>query len=132
MMLGTELGRYTLGELPGMDGHAEGVILEVTASLIAGIASVEQPPVRVAGGNPFTGPRRGDVTASGVILSTRVSIISGRAQAGHVLTINETDGSPRVLTIWGATDAELADDDFILAVITGDWMLYLAKQKEMA
>jgi hypothetical protein len=49
--------------------------------------------------------------------------------APHTVTIVHADGSESVVTIAGATHTELRDQDFVLAVVTGDWDRWLMKRR---
>jgi hypothetical protein len=130
MLLGTELGRHSLGQLPGgRNGVAVGVTLTIEATLTAGVAVGETLPVRFMGGRTFTRPRN---TVPGVTMTVGTSIISGVAQVGHEITINQADGTTRMVVIYGARDEELRDPDFIIGVIYDDWDLWLIKQRKAA
>jgi hypothetical protein len=47
----------------------------------------------------------------------------------HTVTVVHVAGSKTEVTIVGATHTELRDEDFVLAVVTGDWDRWLAKRK---
>jgi hypothetical protein len=107
-------------------GVAPGSTIVVQTGLTPGLASGQIGTIRVAGGSAFTRSRH---TALGAVLTTATSIIPGVVQIGHEITIVELDGSSHVLTIFGATDEELRDDNFIMGAVTGDWDLYLFNQQ---
>ncbi len=92
-------------------------------------ASGDMGTVRFAGGAPFT---RSRPTALGATIVVGTSIIPGKATVGHEITVNGADGTSHIVTIFGATDKELCDDDFMMAVVTGDWDPWLLKQREAA
>ena len=130
MLLGAGiLGVHVLGELPDNDGLAQGVTLDIAAVLIAGTASVETGTIRFVGGSAFTRSRH---SALGATIVIGTSIIPGLVRIGHEVTVEQSDGTSHVITIFGATDDELADDDFMMGVIFDDWDWWLAKQQGKA
>jgi hypothetical protein len=130
MLLGSDaLGRLSLGQLPGNNAQAVGVTLDIAATLIAGVATGETVPVRFVGGSALT---RSRTSAQGATLTVSTTIMPGKAQVGHEITINEADGTPLIVVIFGATDEELRDDAFIHAVVYDDWDLWLLKRREAA
>ena len=130
MLLGAGiLGVHALGELPKNNGLAQGVTLDITAVLIAGVATGETGTIRFVGGSAFTSQ---PPTAQGATIVVGTSITPGIVKIGHEVTVSQADGSSYVVTIFGATDAELADDDFMRGVILDDWDWWLAKQQGKA
>ncbi|MDP2355489.1 MAG: hypothetical protein Q8M31_05450 [Beijerinckiaceae bacterium] len=130
MLLGAGiLGVQVLGELPENNGLAQGVTLDIAAVLIAGVASAETVPLRMTGGSAFTSKAH---TAQGATIAVGTSIISGTVKIGHEVTVVQSDGTSYVVTIFGATDAELADDEFMRGVVLDDWDWWLIKQREAA
>lgn len=47
----------------------------------------------------------------------------------HTVIMQHADGTTSEIVITGATYAELRDQDFILALVTGDWDDYLMKNR---
>lgn len=130
MLLGAGiLGVHAFGQLPENNGLARGVTLDVAAVLIAGVASVETVPVRMTGGSAFTSRPR---TALGATIVVGTSIIPGVVRIGHEITVEQSDGTSRIVTIFGATDDELRDEAFIHAMVYDDWDWWLLKQREAA
>lgn len=130
MLLGTGIpGVHALGELPENNGLAQGVTLDVAAVLIAGVASAETGTIRFVGGSAFTSKPH---TAQGATIVVGTSIIPGVVRIGHEVTVSQADGTSYIVTIFGTTDAELADDDFMRGVVLDDWDWWLAKQQGKA
>ena len=123
------LGVHVLGQLPENNGLAQGATLDVAAVLIAGVASVETVPVRMVGGSAFTSRPS---AAQGAMIVVGTSIIPGAVRIGHEVTVQQADGSSYIVTIFGATDEELCDDDFMRGVVLDDWDWWLLKQREAA
>lgn len=125
-----ELGTLAFGQLPENDGLAQGVTLDVAAQLIAGVASVETGTIRFVGGSAFTSRPH---TAQGATVVVGTSIIPGKAQAGHEIVFKDQHGrTTRTLVIFGATDEELTDDDFMMGLMFDDWDPWLLRQREAA
>jgi hypothetical protein len=110
-------------------GEAPGALLVVNAQIVAGVASGETGTVRRVGGAALT---RTPHIAPGALLTVNVSLIPGQARVGHDIVVKQADGTERIITVFGATDEELCDDDFMMALVTGDWDLWLLKQHEEA
>lgn len=132
MILGGDaLGTVVLGQLSRKKKRlALGATLDVSVTLIAGVASAETVPVRFAGGAAFTRSRR--ISAPGAVITVSASIIPGVARVGHEITVNQADGNTRVVVIFGATDADLRDEAFIHATVYDDWDWWLFKQSGKA
>lgn len=85
MLLGSELGRYVLGELPGTNAEASGSVLTVTVTLIAGQAVGEAQVNRVAGVGPgFRKVTVKNAFAFGATITAGTGIVAGRAHGEHV------------------------------------------------
>lgn len=130
MLLGAGIpGAHALGELPENNGLALGVTLDVAAVLIAGVATAETGTIRFVGGAAFTSKPH---TAQDATIVVGTSIIPGTVKIGHEVTVSQADGTSYVVTIFGATDEELRDDDFMRGVILDDWDWWLIKQQGKA
>ena len=130
MLLGAGiLGVHAFGQMPDNDGLAQGVTLDVAAVLIAGVATVETGTIRFVGGSAFTRSRH---SALGATIVVGTSIIPGVVRIGHEVTVEQSDGTSHIVTIFGATDDELRDEAFIHAMVYDDWDWWLLKQREAA
>jgi hypothetical protein len=127
MILGGDaLGRLVLGQLPSTPTR----VIEVGVSLsVVGVASGETVPVRFAGGSAFTST---PTSALGAMIVVGTSITPGVARVGHEITVNEANGTTRMVVIFGATDEELTDDALIYAMVYDDWDWWLLKQHDKA
>ena len=120
MLLGSDtLGRLAIGQLPDNNGLAQGVTLDVAATLIAGMASVETAPVRMVGGSAFTAPPH---TAQGATITVGTSIIPGNAQVGHEINYYDQHGRlTQTVVLWGLTDEQLRSNEIAMAALLDDW-----------
>lgn len=54
---------------------------------------------------------------------------ANRIAPDHTVTVNKADGSVEIVTIKGASYADLRDKDLVLAIVTGDWDAYLSGRR---
>lgn len=161
MLLGSELGRLSLGQLPGKNGFAQGATITVTASIIEGVAQGFGPPSQSArAGGPVGYHKRKqeeklDAQAWGAVFTIGTRVETGIATGEIVVPMPEPlaprlvpDFEPIPVTIIGDVPdpvpvlretAEFKPEPVSIvqnppepvAVLKKDWTLYDANLLEL-
>lgn len=128
MLLGDKpLGARSLGQISGgTNGVALGATITVTTDCVDGVARGRTANGRFAP-SPFVWAKH----ANGSLISVGASILAGSVSIGHEVTVASRDGD-YIVTLFGCTDEELRDPEFVLAIIDDDWELYNLKRKVAA